>query len=118
MGFGSFAEASVVETLDAEGDDTRQDDVLFLDVHLFLGLLRILLVPQDVAQFGAEDLDGGSLALGEDGESKLVNLAGWRIFGQTGRLFRSFFVSHDGVVCAEPVSIECKSFFGSVASDR
>merc|ERR1719376_519457 len=73
-GLGSLAETVVVETLDAEGDDTRQNDVLLLDVHLFLGLLRVLFVSQDVAQLGAEDLDGSSLALGNDGESIGVDL--------------------------------------------
>merc|ERR1719443_507676 len=77
-GLGSLAETIVVESLDLEGDNTRQDDVLFLDVQLLLGLLRVLLVSQDVAQLGAKNLDGGSLALGDDGESILVNLAGRR----------------------------------------
>jgi len=79
-GLGSLAEAVVVETLDAEGDDTRQNDVLLLDVHLFLGLLRVLFVSQDVAQLGAEDLDGSSLALGNDGESIGIDLTRRRIF--------------------------------------
>merc|ERR1719443_1438115 len=33
-GLGSLAETIVVESLDFEGDNTRQDDVLFLDVQL------------------------------------------------------------------------------------
>merc|ERR1719180_661166 len=77
-GLGSLAKSVVVETLDAEGDDTGQDNVLLLDVHLFLGLLSVLFVSQDVAQLGAEDLDGSSLALGNDGESIGVDLTGWR----------------------------------------
>merc|ERR1719383_950511 len=81
-GLGSLAETIVVETLDFEGDDTRQDDVLFLDVQLLLGLLRVLLVSQDVAQLGAENLDGKSI---------LVNLAGRRVFGKTGRFLLSWF---------------------------
>merc|ERR1719443_2629783 len=57
-GLGSLAETIVVESLDFEGDNTRQDDVLFLNVQLLLGLLRVLLVSQDVAQLGAKNLDG------------------------------------------------------------
>merc|ERR550534_305020 len=77
-GLCSLAQAVVVETLNAEWDDAGQDDVLLLNVHLFLGLLRVLLVAEDVAQLGTENLDGSSLALGDDGESILVDLAGWR----------------------------------------
>jgi hypothetical protein len=94
-GFGSLHETGVVETLDAEGNDSRQDDVTLLHVHLLFGFLRILFIAEDVAQLGSKDPDRAPLSFGNDGESILINVTGWRIFCETTRfLLRRFLLNN------------------------